>query len=133
MSNDVREIKGINLIPNKANFIFKVGIISIFLLNILSIASLATYSLLTPLTKNLPLATLLNSVLTGPGHKQEILTFAEKVNSAQTDNLDETIGANNNYNVFRKDEIVEFEDKSALLSNAQSQERGMFKIPKVVQ
>lgn len=64
---------------------------------------------------------------------QEILTFAEKVNSAQTDNLDETIGANNNYNVFRKDEIVEFEDKSALLSNAQSQERGMFKIPKVVQ
>ena len=64
---------------------------------------------------------------------QEILTFAEKVNSASTDGLDETIGANDNYNVFRKDEVVVFEDTDALLQNAKSQERGMFKIPKVIQ
>ena len=64
---------------------------------------------------------------------QDILTFAEQVNNAPTDGLDETIGANDNYNVFRKDEIVEFEDKELLLQNAPSQERGMFKIPKVIQ
>lgn len=64
---------------------------------------------------------------------QEILTFAEKVNSASTDGLDETIGANDNYNVFRKDEIIPFGDIDALLQNAPSQERGMFKIPKVIQ
>lgn len=64
---------------------------------------------------------------------QDILTFAEQVNNAPTDGLDETIGANDNYNVFRKDEIVEFEDKELLLQNALSQERGMFKIPKVIQ
>ncbi|MBQ3407723.1 MAG: Asp-tRNA(Asn)/Glu-tRNA(Gln) amidotransferase subunit GatC [Clostridia bacterium] len=64
---------------------------------------------------------------------QEILTFAEKVNNAPTDGVDETIGANDNYNVFRKDEVIPFEDKEALLQNAYSQERGMFKIPKVIQ
>ena len=64
---------------------------------------------------------------------QEILTFAEKVNNAPTDVVDETIGANDNYNVFRKDEVIPFEDKEALLQNAYSQERGMFKIPKVIQ
>lgn len=64
---------------------------------------------------------------------QDILNYAEKVNSVPTDGLGETIGANDNYNVFRKDEIVAFEDIEALLQNAPSQERGMFKIPKVIQ
>lgn len=64
---------------------------------------------------------------------QEILTFAEKINSAPVDGLGETIGANDKYNVFRKDEIVKFEDIEALLQNAPSQELGMFKIPKVIQ
>lgn len=64
---------------------------------------------------------------------QEILNFAEKVNSVDTEGLDETIGANDNYNVFRKDEVVAFEDTDALLMNSKSQERGMFKIPKVIQ
>ncbi len=64
---------------------------------------------------------------------QDILNFAEKINNAPTDGLGETIGANDKYNVFRKDEIVEFEDKDALLQNAPSQERRMFKIPKVIQ
>lgn len=64
---------------------------------------------------------------------QEILTFAEKVNNAPVDGLGETIGANDNYNVFRKDEVIDFEDKEALLQNAPSEEFGMFKIPKVIQ
>ena len=66
-------------------------------------------------------------------HLQDILNFAEKVNNAPTEGLGETIGANDNYNVFRKDEIVEFGDREALLQNAPDQERGMFKIPKVIQ
>ena len=64
---------------------------------------------------------------------QDILNFAEKINGAPTEGLGETIGAIDNYNVFRKDEVVEFEDNEALLQNAPSQERNMFKIPKVIQ
>ncbi len=64
---------------------------------------------------------------------QDILNFADIVNNAPIDGLDETIGANDNYNVFRKDEIKQFEDREALLQNAPEQERGMFKIPKVIQ
>ncbi len=64
---------------------------------------------------------------------QNILNFANVVNNASVDGLGETIGANDNYNVFRKDEIKVFEDRDALLQNAPEQERGMFKIPKVIQ
>jgi len=64
---------------------------------------------------------------------QNILNFANVVNNASVDGLDETIGANDNYNVFRKDEIKEFGDRDSLLQNAPEKERGMFKIPKVIQ
>ena len=64
---------------------------------------------------------------------KEILNFANVVNNANVDGLDITIGANENKNVFRKDEVVVFEDNEALLSNAPEQERNMFKIPKVIQ
>lgn len=64
---------------------------------------------------------------------QDILNFAEKINNAPTEGLGETIGAIDNYNVFRKDEIINFEDKEALLQNAPEKERNMFKIPKVIQ
>ena len=63
---------------------------------------------------------------------QDILNFANVVNNANIEGLKETIGANDNCNVFRKDEIVQFEDREALLQNAPEQERGMFKIPKVI-
>lgn len=64
---------------------------------------------------------------------QNILNFANVVNNAPVEGLDETIGANDNYNVFRKDEIKSFENRDLLLQNAPEQERGMFKIPKVIQ
>jgi len=63
---------------------------------------------------------------------EEILNFANIVNNAPVEGLSESIGVNNNYNVFRKDEIVEFKDKEALLENAPEKERNMFKIPKVI-
>lgn len=64
---------------------------------------------------------------------QEILEFANAINSVQTDDLDITIGANEAKNVFRKDEVKEFDNIEGLLQNAPSLEQNMFKIPKVVQ
>lgn len=62
----------------------------------------------------------------------DILNFANIVNTAKVDDLKETIGTNTNYNVFRRDEIIEFEDKEVLLENAPDKEQNMFKIPKVI-
>lgn len=63
---------------------------------------------------------------------QEILNFADVVNNAPVDDLDVTIAANEAKNVFRKDEVMVFEDNEALLANAVSKEQNMFKIPKVI-
>lgn len=63
---------------------------------------------------------------------EDILNFADIVNNAPVEGLSETIGANTNYNVFRKDEVKVFEDNEALLANAPEKERNMFKIPKVI-
>ena len=64
---------------------------------------------------------------------QDILNFAEIVNNANTEGLEETIGENDKFNVFRKDEVTTFENNKMLLQNAKEQERNMFKIPKVIQ
>ena len=66
-------------------------------------------------------------------HLQDILNFANVVNNAPVEGLDVTIGANEEKNVFRKDEINVFEDTESLLQNAPSQEQNMFKLPKVIQ
>ena len=63
---------------------------------------------------------------------QDILNYANIVNKISVEGLTQTIGVNENYNVFRKDEIKEFEDMEALLSNAPEKENNMFKIPKVI-
>ena len=65
-------------------------------------------------------------------HLQDILNFANIVNNAPVEGLDVTIGANEAKNQFRKDEIKQFEDTDSLLQNAPTQERHMFKIPKVI-
>lgn len=66
------------------------------------------------------------------GHLEEILNFANVVNQAPIDGLEETIGVNEAYNVFRKDEIVESLNRDELLQNAPEEQEGMFKIPKVI-
>lgn len=63
---------------------------------------------------------------------QEILDFADTLNSVDTENIGETIGINENYNAFRKDEIKQESNKDELLANAPSQDEGMFRIPKVI-
>ena len=63
---------------------------------------------------------------------QDILNFANTINNVDTDNTDISIGTNDRFNVFRKDEIKEFNDNKALLQNAEETENNMFKIPKVL-
>lgn len=64
---------------------------------------------------------------------QDILNFANIVNNAPIEGLKETIGAQDAYNVFRKDEIRKSSaTKEELLQNAPEQQDGMFKIPKVI-
>ncbi len=63
---------------------------------------------------------------------EEILEFAEIINKIDTSNIDETIMTNQKYNAFRKDEVVDFKDKEALLQNAPAKADGMFQIPKVI-
>lgn len=63
---------------------------------------------------------------------QDILNFANVVNSAPLDGVQETIAATELSNVFRKDEVVDYKDKEALLQNAPEKEDNMFKIPKVI-
>ena len=62
----------------------------------------------------------------------EILGFADMINSVDTDQIKETIAANENYNVFRKDEVIPSIDRDVLLQNAPSKDEGMFRIPKVL-
>lgn len=63
---------------------------------------------------------------------QNILNFADVINNTKTEGLEETIGANENCNVFRKDEVKEFENQEGLMQNAPEKERNMYKIPKVL-
>ncbi len=64
---------------------------------------------------------------------EDIIGFANTINSVNTDNIDESIAASSQVNVFRKDEVKEFEDVQAMLANGQDIEQNMFKLPKVVQ
>ena len=64
---------------------------------------------------------------------QDILNFANIVSQAPVDELTQTVGVNDNYNVFRKDEVREFKERDLLLSNAPEKERNMFQIPRVIQ
>ncbi|MCI8277133.1 MAG: Asp-tRNA(Asn)/Glu-tRNA(Gln) amidotransferase subunit GatC [Clostridia bacterium] len=66
------------------------------------------------------------------GDMKEILEFANMINNVNTEGTEETIASNKNSNVFRKDEVVNFENRELLLKNAPSQDEGMFRIPKVI-
>lgn len=63
---------------------------------------------------------------------EDILDFADVIKNAPIEGISETIELNDLYNVFRKDEIINFQDREKLLQNAPEQQMGMFKIPKVM-
>lgn len=65
-------------------------------------------------------------------HLEEILNYANIVNNAPIEGVNETIGTQDTYNVFRKDEVKQETTKEELLQNAPDQQMGMFKIPKVM-
>jgi len=62
----------------------------------------------------------------------DILEFMEILDDEDTRGIEESKSVLENYNVFRKDEIEEFENPELLLENAISPENNMFKIPKVI-
>ena len=64
---------------------------------------------------------------------QDILNYTDVLEKVPIEDLGETIGANDNENVFRKDDIKEFKDRDSLLENAPDLEDDMFRIPKVIQ
>jgi len=66
------------------------------------------------------------------GNLEEILNFANIINSANVEDLDITIGANTAQNRFRKDEVQVFENNEGLLQNAIDVEQNMIKLPKVI-
>ncbi len=63
---------------------------------------------------------------------EEILNFANIVNNVNLGDLDISIGATDRFNVFRKDEVKQFENIKGLLENAPELEDDMYKIPKVI-
>lgn len=63
---------------------------------------------------------------------QDILNFANIVNNAPVEKLDITIGGNEEKNVFRKDEVKEFDNIEGLMQNAPETSQHMFKVPKVM-
>lgn len=63
---------------------------------------------------------------------EDILNFANTINNVNTEGIDENEALNENNNVFRKDEIKEFEDRESLLENAPTKQNNMFHIPKVI-
>ncbi len=52
---------------------------------------------------------------------------------APVNEMEQSVSVNKNCNVFRKDEIKQFENMEALLQNAPEKEENMFKTPKVIQ
>lgn len=66
-------------------------------------------------------------------HLQDILDFANIVSGAPVNEMEQSVSVNKNCNVFRKDEIKQFENMEALLQNAPEKEENMFKTPKVMQ
>ena len=64
---------------------------------------------------------------------QDILNFANIVNTAKVDGLKETVGERDAYNVFKKDEIEKFDNIEGIVKNFPEEQDNMIRVPKVVQ
>ena len=63
---------------------------------------------------------------------EDILNYTETIDKIDVSKLDETIGATEEFNVFRKDEVKQFDNIDQIMENAPEVDRNMFKIPKVL-
>lgn len=63
---------------------------------------------------------------------EDILNYTETIDKIDVSKLDETIGATEDYNVFRRDEVKQFDNIDQMMENGPEVDRNMFKIPKVL-
>ena len=63
---------------------------------------------------------------------EDILNYTETIDKIDVSKLDETIGATEEFNVFRKDEVKQFYNIDQMMENGPEVDRNMFKIPKVL-
>lgn len=63
---------------------------------------------------------------------QDIVEFANKVNSLDTDGVTESAFALDTFNVFRKDEVRESFDRDELLKNAPSSNGEAYSLPSMM-
>ena len=63
---------------------------------------------------------------------EDILEYTKVIDNLDLESMDETFGSNINTNVFRKDEVIEFDNNEGLLSNSKNIENNMFKVPDVL-
>ena len=61
-----------------------------------------------------------------------MLEYVKVIDNADVESIKETIGAKDNINVFRKDEVKTFENMEDLVNGGDSVEQNMYKIPKVL-
>ena len=62
----------------------------------------------------------------------EILSFTEKINEINTDNVKPTTNGNTLLNILRKDEPVQWNKREEALHNAPVHEDGQFKVPAIM-
>lgn len=62
----------------------------------------------------------------------EILTFTEKINELNTDDVKPTTNGNDVKNVLRDDEPVTWPHREEVLKNAPDHEDGQFKVPTII-
>ena len=63
---------------------------------------------------------------------EDILNYTETIYKIDVRKLDETIGATEEFNVFRKDDVKQFDNIDQMMENGPEVDRNMFKIPKVL-
>ena len=63
---------------------------------------------------------------------EDILNYTETIDKIDVRKLDETIGGTEEFNVFRKDEVKQFDNIDQMMENGPEVDRNMFKIPKVL-
>lgn len=65
-------------------------------------------------------------------HMQDIVEFANKVNSLDTEGVTESAFALDTFNVFRKDEVRESFDREELLQNAPTSNGEAYSLPSMM-
>jgi len=64
---------------------------------------------------------------------EEILSFVDKINSLDTNNITESTVALDSVNVFRKDEVKESFDRELLMQNAPSSNGIAYQLPPILE